>query len=359
MEDSREKAPNALTPRILLAHGSGGRETSDVIERLVRALVPRELWKVGDGAGLDLLDDSATLPVNGKTIAVTIDSYTVDPIIFPGGDLGLLAASSTINDLLMAGARPIAALDAVVAEEGLETETLARILDSMIKTFAANGIVLIGGDYKVVPKGNVDKIIITTVGIGVVIKPIRDDNIRDGDKIIVSGYLGDHGAAILSARKAFGLNLEVKSDVKPLTDLMFPLLEKYGDYIHAAGDPTRGGLSMLLNDWASKNGMVIAIDESLIPVREEVKKYSEVLGIDPLSLASEGAAVLAVDKDMAEEVLDFIVKIGYKNAKIIGEAGLPRDPKHKGIVTARTIVGGFRYSLREERKIEGGDFDAI
>lgn len=342
MEKWRIAARRLLTPRILLAHGGGGRETSDVIEKLVKALVPKELWKVEGGSGLDLLDDSATIPVGGKTIAVTIDSYTVDPIIFPGGDLGVLAASGTINDLLMAGAKPIAALDAVVAEEGLETETLARILDSMIKTFALNGVAIIGGDFKVVPKGNVDKMIITTAGIGVILKPIRDNNIKDGDKIIVSGYLGDHGAAILSARKAFGLNLEVKSDVKPLTDLMIPLIEKYGDYIHAAGDPTRGGLAMLLNDWASKNGVVIAIDETQVPVREEVRKYSEVLGIDPLSLASEGVAVLAVDKDVAGEVLDFMIKKGYENAKIVGEAKMPRDPRHKGIVISRTIVGGFR-----------------
>lgn len=342
MEKWRLAARRLLTPRILLAHGGGGRETSDIIEKLVKTLVPEKLWKVGEGSGLDLLDDSATLPVSNGAIAVTIDSYTVDPIVFPGGDLGVLAASGTINDLLMVGAKPIAALDAVVVEEGLETETLARILNSMIETFAYNNVAVIGGDFKVVPKGNIDKMIITTTGIGLVIKPIRDDNIREGDKIIVSGYLGDHGAAILSARKAFGLNLEVKSDVKPLTDVMIPLIERYGDYIHAAGDPTRGGLAMLLNDWASKNGMAIVIDEAQVPVREEVRKYSEVLGIDPLSLASEGAAVLAVDGNMAGEVLDFIIKKGYENAKIIGEVKRPKDSRLAGIVIARTIVGGFR-----------------
>jgi hydrogenase expression/formation protein HypE len=184
--------------------------------------------------------------------------------------------------------------------------------------------------------------IMTTAGIGVVIKPIRDDNIKDSDKIIVSGYLGDHGAAILSARKAFGLNIEIKSDVKPLTDLMIPLIDKYGDHIHAAGDPTRRGLVMLLNDWASKNYVVIAVDETRIPVREEVRKYSVALGIDPLLLTSEGVAVLAVDNDVADEVLEFMIKNSYENAKIIGEAKTPRDPRHRGIVIAHTIAGGFR-----------------
>ncbi|GAB6148213.1 hydrogenase expression/formation protein HypE [Stetteria hydrogenophila] len=342
VEKWRLAVRSLLTPRLLLSHGGGGRETSDVVEKLIRRLVPRELWKVGDGTGLDLLDDAALVPVDGGRVAVTVDSYTVDPIFFPGGDLGLLAASGTINDLLMVGARPVAALDAIIAEEGLEVETLARVVNSMVETFKANGVALIGGDFKVLPKGSVDKLVITTVGIGTVVKPIRDDSIKDGDKIIVSGYVGVHGAAILSARQAFGLKMEVKSDVKPLTDLMLPLIEKYGDYIHAAGDPTRGGVAMLLNDWASKNGLVIVVDDAKIPVTEEVMKYSEVLGIDPLSLANEGAAVLAVDPAVADEVVEFMKSRGYEAANIIGEARAPRDPRHKGIVLARTRVGGFR-----------------
>lgn len=342
-EKWRVAARKLLSKRILLSHGGGGKETQEIIEHLIRGLVPEEYWRVGDGTGLDLLDDASYIPVGGKQrVAVTIDSYTVDPIIFPGGDIGVLAASGTINDLLVGGARPIAALDAVIVEEGLEAETLAYVVNSLIKTLVENNVALIGGDFKVVPKGNIDKIIITMTGIGIVIKELRDDAVKPGDKIIVSGPVGSHGAAILSARGTYGLKLNIRSDVRPLTSLMLPLLEKYGDNLHAAGDPTRGGLAMLLNEWARKNGLVIYIDEAEIPVEEEVKAYADIIGVDPLSLASEGVAVLAVRPEKAEEILSFIHELGYKDARIVGEARKPKSDRHRGIVIAKTPVGGFR-----------------
>jgi hydrogenase expression/formation protein HypE len=243
-----------LWKHITLAHGSGGLETGLIIEKMIKSKVPREYWKVPGGTGLDILDDSALIPLgDNRYMAFTIDAYTVQPIFFPGGDIGKLAASGTINDLLMVGAKPLAAVDSIIVEEGFPTSDLDRILESYITTLTREKVHIVGGDFKVMPKGQVDKIIITSAGIGVVEgKPIRDDMITPGDKIVVSGPLGEHGAAILSVKENLGVKFEVESDVKPLTDLMLPILEKYRTHVHGAGDPTRGGLSMLLNDWASK-----------------------------------------------------------------------------------------------------------
>ena len=328
---------------VTLAHGAGGRETGELVEQLIVQKVPPELWRVPGGTGLDSLDDSALIPVgNGRYIAVTVDSYTVKPIFFPGGDLGRLAASGTINDLLMAGARPLAALDAVVVEEGFPLEDLNRIVDSYVSTLAAEKVALIGGDFKVMPKGQLDGVVIASMGVGVTENPIDDRRIRPGDAIIVSGPLGDHGAAILAAQQALEVDLGVESDVKPLTGLMLPLLERYGDRIHGAGDPTRGGLAMLVNDWAKKTGTVIVVEEERVPVRPQVREYAEMLGVDPLSLASEGVAVLAVDSGAAEEMVEEMRRLGYREASIVGRVHKPRDPRHAGRVLLRSVTGGVR-----------------
>ncbi len=331
-----------LWNKIVLAHGSGGKETSEVIEGLLLKLVPRNLWRVEGGAGLDVLDDSSLIPVGDGFIAVTIDSYTVNPIFFPGGDIGLLAASGTINDLLMTGATPIAMLDAIVVEEGFPTEKLERILKSMIETCKSEGVALIGGDFKVMPKGEVEGIVITTAGIGFTRKPILDTGLRPGDKIIVTGTIGDHGAAILAAQQGLSAQISVESDVKPLGELMKPLLKEYSDAIHAAGDPTRGGLAMLVNDWARKNNLVILVREEDIPVKTQVRAYAEMLGVDPLSLANEGVAVLGVDSEKAEEVLEFIRSLGFTDASIIGEVYEAKEKRHAGRVLFKSRVGGVR-----------------
>lgn len=342
MEPWRIAARKLLTERILLSHGGGGKETQEIIETIIRGLVPQTHWKVEGGTGLDLLDDASHIPVRTPLISMTIDSYTVNPIFFPGGDIGKLAASGTINDLLMSGARPIAALDSIVVEEGFKIEELAKVVDSMAKTFTENNVAIVGGDFKVIPKGNIDTIMLTTTGIGEIIYPIRDDRIRDSDKIIVTGPVGNHGAAILSARGTYGLKMYIESDVQPLTKLMIPLLERYGSKIHGAGDPTRGGVAMLLNEWAKKNNLLIYINEAEIPLRDEVKAYADLIGVDPLALASEGVAVLAVPSEMAEEITEFLRSLGAKEATIIGEARKPRNPKHMGLVVAKTEAGGYR-----------------
>ena len=329
---------------ITLAHGSGGKETEELVKNLIRAIVPPDYWKVKGGTGLDVLDDAALIPMgDDRFIAVTIDTYTVKPIFFPGGDLGKLAASGTINDLLMVGARPLAAVDGVVVEEGFPTEQFKKIMESYIGTLTSEGVALIGGDFKVMPKGQIDGIVIASAGIGIVEgKPIIDRDIRPGDKIIVTGYVGDHGAAILAAQQTVGVKFDVESDVKPLTKLMLPLLERYRDKIHGAGDPTRGGVAMLLNDWAEKTGTVIVVEEEKVPIRPQVREYAEMLGVDPLSLANEGTAVLAVDGEAAEEILEYIRKLGFEQAQIIGAVYEAKDPRHAGRVLLKSVTGGVR-----------------
>jgi len=328
--------------RVLLSHGAGGVEMEELLQSLIFNRVKEELKRVKDGVGIDFPDDGATIPLgNGRYLVVTMDAYTVNPPLFPGGDIGKLAACGTINDLLMMGAKPIAMLDSIVVEEGFPMDQLNRIVDSFLKVLEDENVAVIGGDFKVMPQKMLDKIVVTTVGLGFASNPIVDNRIREGDKIIVSGYLGDHGATILALQQGIDVEGEgLKSDVSPLTRLVIPLVEKYGKFIHAARDPTRGGLAMLLNDWAKSNDLIIVVDGAKVPVREVVKSYAEMLGIDPLYLACEGAGVFAVDGNVAEEVLEYVKKLGYTNAEIIGEAR--RSERYSGLVLYRSEIGGLR-----------------
>jgi len=322
-----------LSDKITLAHGGGGIETEAMIEWLFRRLVPKEFWKTKDGYGLDVLDDAAAIKIDGLGyIVISADSFTVSPPFFPGGDIGHLAASGTINDVLMMGARPIAALDTIVVEEGFPISDLERIVKSMVNVFVENNVAVIGGDFKVMPKGTLDKIVISTIGIGITKTEPIVDRVRPGDKIIVTGPIAEHRMGVKSN--------ELKSDSRPLTDLMIPLIDHYRSVIHAARDPTRGGIAMALNDWARESNLLIVIDEQSIPIREPVKAYAEMLGVDPLTLACEGVALLAVEGSAAEEVLDFIHSLGYKQAAIIGE--VRRSERFKGKVVLKTSAGGLR-----------------
>ncbi|PLC63138.1 hydrogenase expression/formation protein HypE [Thermoproteus sp. CP80] len=328
---------------VRLAHGSGGVETSQILEALVFSRLEERLKRVEGGVGIDFPDDAAAIPIgDGRYLVVTIDSYTVNPPFFPGGDIGVLAASGSINDVLMMGGRPIAMLDAIVVEEGFPMEDLRRIVDSMLRVLREEGVALIGGDFKVMPKGQLDKIAIATVGIGVAERPIVDRP-KPGDRIIVSGFLGDHGAVILARQMGIaeeGAGGGLTSDVRPLTKLMIPLVEKYGERVHAARDPTRGGLAMVLNDWAKASGTVIVVEEAAVPIRPQVAAYANMLGIDPLALASEGAAVLAVDPDVADDVVEHMRRLGFGNAAAIGE--VKEAEKYRGYVLLKTLVGGLR-----------------
>ncbi|ABO08986.1 hydrogenase expression/formation protein HypE [Pyrobaculum calidifontis] len=323
--------------RIVLAHGAGGVETSEILQRLIFSKVPPGLKKVEGGVGIDFPDDAAAIPVGDGYIVVTTDSYTVSPPYFSGGNIGTLAASGTINDVVMMGARPIAALDAIIVEEGFPVKTLEDIVESMISIFTKEGVALIGGDFKTMPKGQIDGVVITTVGIGISKGPVIVDKPREGDKIVVTDFVGDHGGVILANR--LGLEANIISDVKPLTNLL-PVLEKYRPYIHAARDPTRGGLAMVLNDWAKATDTVIVIDQGRVKVRDSTRAIADMAGIDPLYLASEGVAVLAVDTTVAEEVVEELKKAGFPEAYIAGE--VRKSEKYRGIVLARTEVGGYR-----------------
>ncbi len=333
-----------LWKRITLAHGAGGKETEDLVKALIVDAVPPELRRTEGGYGLDVLDDSALIRIGDERyVAVTVDSYTVKPIFFPGGDIGKLAASGTINDLLMVGARPLAAMDAIVVEEGFPVDDLRRIVESYVSTLSGEGVALIGGDFKVMPKGQVDGIVIISLGIGLVEgRPLLDTNVKPGDAIIVTGTVGDHGAAIMAAQQGLTAKINVVSDVKPLTKLMIPLLERYREAVHAAGDPTRGGISMLLNDWAMKTGTVIVVEEEKIPIRPQVREYAEMLGVDPLSLANEGTAVLAVEDDAADDVLEYVRSLGFEDASIIGRVYRAKEPQHAGRVLLKSVTGGVR-----------------
>jgi len=324
--------------KITLAHGAGGRETSEIIDKFFVRFF--KLKKVSTGFGLDELEDSSTIPLpDGSYLAVTVDSYTVNPVFFPGGNIGKLAATGTLNDLAVMGAKPIAAMDSVVVEEGFEIEMLKKIISSVRNVLERYGVALIGGDFKVMPRGQIDKIVITMVGLGIIPpnRVISDYNIKPGDKIVITGTIGEHGAAILAAQSGIGLEEQsLVSDCSPVIEAMEVAFKVGG--IRAAKDPTRGGLAMALNEWARKSKITIVVREENIPLREEVKAYCEMLGIDPLTLASEGRALIAVAPEKAEELVKALRKIGYVNAAIIGEAKKGRE----GYVLLETITGGLR-----------------
>ncbi|GBC69374.1 Hydrogenase expression/formation protein HypE [archaeon HR01] len=325
--------------KISLAHGSGGVETQRLLERLVINRLPAWMKKVENGLGLDFPDDAAAIPVKNGYLVSTIDAYTVSPIFFPGGDLGKLAAAGTINDLLMLGARPLAVLDAIIVEEGTAMDDLARLVDSMIAVLRGEGVCLIGGDIKVMPKGQLDGVLITTAGLGFASKLIVDNNIKPGDKIIATGPLGVHGAAIFAAQQRI-FSHEFRSDVKPLTKILLPLIERYIEGIHAARDPTRGGAAMVLNDWARGSDVMLVVYESELPLPEPVVNLCEMLGVDPMTLASEGAALLAVSPEIVNDVLNTLYENGCGEARVIGEAR--EKASSIGVVVLKTLVGGAR-----------------
>jgi hydrogenase expression/formation protein HypE len=326
---------------VTLAHGAGGKETEELLERMLFRKLERRLKVVEGGVGLDTPDDAAAVPIGDEYLVATVDAYTVSPLTFPGGDIGSLAASGSINDVLMMGGKPAALLDSVVVEEGFDLDLLTTLMDSLRAVLRRESVPLIGGDFKTMPKGQLDKMIITTVGLGLAKRPIVDANLKAGDRIIVTGTMGDHGATILALQQGVDmLKSGLKSDARPLTSLMLPVVERFGGGVHAARDPTRGGLAMTLNDWAKESGTVVAVNEAAIPVKESVRQYLGMLGIDPLYLANEGAAVLGVDPSIADDVLLTLKENDASEASIIGEARRPKE--HKGIVLLKSGIGGYR-----------------
>jgi hydrogenase expression/formation protein HypE len=318
--------------KILLSHGEGGKRTRDLIRKVIA--------KRFENPVLSPLFDSGLLGSLAGEIAFTTDGYVITPPIFPGGDIGRLAVCGTLNDLSVCGARPVAISCSLILEEGFPLSTLETILDSM-KAAAAEGSVLVAcGDTKVVEKGNADGIFITTSGVGT----LRDGwrpapgNVRPGDRVVVSGTMGDHQAAVLIARKRLELSAPVLSDVAPLSSMLLRALDEFGGKVRFMRDPTRGGVGVSLNEMAESSGVRIVLDERRLPVSESVRGICEILGFDPLYLANEGKALLLVAGEAADGIVASLRKTGYgKNAAVIGE--VTEGPPG---VLMRTSVGGMR-----------------
>ncbi|AUH00225.1 hydrogenase expression/formation protein HypE [Prodigiosinella confusarubida] len=286
---------------ITLAHGSGGQAMQQLIESL--------FLQAFDNPLLGQREDQARLPLAplasaGDRLAFTTDSYVIDPIFFPGGDIGKLAVCGTANDVAVSGAKPLYLSCGFIIEEGLSGETLVRIVNSMAQTAREAGIQIVTGDTKVVPRGAADKIFINTAGIGVIPTDVRwgTSEIRPGDKIIVSGTLGDHGATILNLRENLGLEAELTSDCAVLEPMIAPLRQIDG--VRALRDATRGGVTAILHEYAQASGCGMEVLESTIPVKPAVRGICELLGLEALNFANEGKLVLVVSPEAENAVLD-------------------------------------------------------
>lgn len=317
---------------IQLAHGSGGRLTADLVEKI---FLPR----FGNDT-LNRLEDQAVIVLPPGRTAVTTDSFVVDPLFFPGGNIGDLAVNGTINDICMSGARPLYITVAFIIEEGFPMADLHRILLSMEREAKRAGVAVIAGDTKVVNRGCCDKIFINTTGIGNVPEgvSVSAGNLRPGDRIILSGTIADHGMAILTSRQGLSFQSQVQSDTASLHDLVASMLSCTME-IHAMRDPTRGGLAATLNEFALSSQVGILLDSEKIPVRPEVRGACEVLGIDPLYVANEGKLVAAVPERFAAELLAAMRRhpLG-RDAAIIGEV-VADNPR---LVAMRTLLGSTR-----------------
>jgi hydrogenase expression/formation protein HypE len=337
-----------MEQRVTMTHGAGGAVTADLIKRYI----VKYLGGSGAEVPLEALDDAAVI----DDIVLKSDSHAVKPLFFPGGDIGRLAVSGTVNDIAVLGAEPLALACGFVLEEGLPLADFERIVQSMGKTCREAGVHVITGDTKVVEKGSLGGCVVNTSGVGkrtralehniLVVRKYRpnfgsrwllDSNLCAGDKIILSGTVGDHGLAVLSSREGYGFASKIVSDVAPLNKVVAMLLGKVGGIV-AMKDPTRGGLSNALNEWSQKSKVGILVSEERIPIREDVRSACEMLGIDPLEVGNEGKIIVGAVKEKAEEVLKKLRETPEgKDAQIIGEAtGRFRE------VALETLVGGKR-----------------
>ena len=320
-----------MSDRILLAHGSGGKLAHDIIRNSFVSSLSNPV--------LTQLDDSAVIEPVGR-LAFTTDSYVVQPIFFPGGDIGKLAVCGTVNDLAMVGATPLYLSLAFIIEEGLLLSDLEKVVSSIKESTTEAGVTVITGDTKVVNRGTADKLFINTAGIGTVPAGLNvsGHNVRPGDILILSGTVGDHGIAVLSQREGVNFATKLKSDCAPLNGLVTEMLA-VSDNIHCLRDPTRGGLATTLNEIAEQSGVSIRIDEDKIPVREEVASACEMLGLDPLYVANEGKLIAAAAPEDAEKILKQMKKHRYgRDAAIIGEV----KEENPGRVVMKTGLGTTR-----------------
>lgn len=290
--------------RVTLKQGGGGRAMRALIERLfIREFAAMPF----DGVGLAAMDDGAAIPFGDEFLVITTDSHVIHPIFFPGGDIGRISVSGTVNDLAMMGVTKFLGITCgVILEEGFPIEDLERIQRSLVDTCVEAGTVVVTGDTKVMGKGEIDGIVINTTGIGIAKRLVRDNGLRPGDRIIVTGTIGDHGLAVMAKRHALQLDGDLRSDVAPINALIAAALAGAGDAITAMKDPTRGGLSSSLHEMAQKSQVGVLLQESAVPLTDAVRSTGEILGIDPLHVANEGKAVIGVRADQAEHLLDIL-----------------------------------------------------
>jgi hydrogenase expression/formation protein HypE len=316
--------------RILLSHGAGGREMAALIDEVFLA-------RYGDPnrAG----DDSATVQLGAQQFAFTTDSFVVDPLFFPGGDIGRLAVAGTVNDLLTAAARPLVLSASFILEEGLEISVLQAIAESMRQTAAEAGVAIVTGDTKVVPKGSADKVFITTAGVGQVLRSgVSGAAARPGDEIILTGSVGDHGTAVMLAREKLLDGEAIASDTAPLTALVLNLLDE-DCQIHAMRDPTRGGIAAALNEIARQSQVAMEIIESRVMVQPGVAAACEALGLDVFKVANEGKMLIFVAPQDAAKALFIIRRSPYgETARVIGKV----HEAPVGRVQVRTVIGTAR-----------------
>lgn len=320
-----------LTDKILLAHGSGGK--------LAHELVEKNFLKALNNPFLSRMDDSAVIDFKGR-LAFTTDSYVVNPIFFPGGDIGRLAICGTVNDLAMSGARPLYLSLSFIIEEGLPLDDLSNIIGSIKETALEAGVEIVTGDIKVVNRGSADRLFINTAGIGTIPEgiDISGSNARPGDRVILSGAIGEHGIAVLSRREGLSFSTRLESDCAPLNSMVAEMLAASRN-IHCLRDPTRGGLATTLNELAEQSKTGIIIEEESVPVSEEVLGACEMLGLDPLYIANEGKLVAIVPAADADKVLGAMQGNRYgTKAAIIGEV----RAGHPGRVVMRTCLGATR-----------------
>ncbi len=320
------------TDLILLGHGSGGKLSHQLLESLIIPTL--------SGIPVAGQNDAAVLEQSGQRLAFTTDSYVVDPIFFPGGNIGDLAVNGTVNDLAMVGAHPLAISVGLILEEGFSRNELGQILVSMREAADRAGVSIVAGDTKVVPRGKADRIFINTSGIGVFrhALAIHGANAKVGDKILINGTIGDHGIAVMARREGLELDTDITSDCAPLNTLVAELLEE-GEAIHVLRDPTRGGVATTLKEIALQSNVTLMLNEDALPLKGPVKGVCALLGLDPLYVANEGKLLAFVAPGVAERVLERMRQhpLG-RDASIIGEV----TSAGGGRVQMETLVGGMR-----------------
>jgi len=336
IETARSKRAKFRDERITMAHGAGGKATAALIEGL---LVP-----AFSSPALDTLADAGTVTIDGTDVAMTTDSFVVKPLRFPGGSIGELAVNGTANDLAVAGARPLALTLSLILEEGLEADVLRAEVEAIAATAVAAGVSIVAGDTKVVERGHADGMYICTTGLGQLDSRARlsPAALVPGDRILVSGPIGEHGTAIMLARGEFELGAAVESDTQPLWPAVDALLDAAGEALHCVRDATRGGVASALNELARASGVALLVREAAVPVHPAVAGAAELLGIDPMHVANEGVLVAFVAADRADAALQALreagQRAGFGQAAEIGE--VRTEPP--GMVLMETAFGGKR-----------------